>query len=73
LRPSSVAAVPQDLDRVLVIAFAKSHRFTSAHELVDVLAHARRANLSLELRRRGQDLIAVSVAVGALSCHPAAA
>jgi serine/threonine-protein kinase len=59
-RPSLAATVPHDLDHALAIALAKSprDRFASARALVDALAHACRANLSPELRRRGEVLIA---------------
>jgi hypothetical protein len=60
-RPSTIAAVPRDLDRALAIALAKDpeHRFATARELVEAIAAAARADLPIELRRHGEAMIAL--------------
>ena len=59
LRPSSLAAIPRELEEVLAIALAKSKddRFQSAAELADAYANAERGVISEALRRRARALL----------------
>jgi serine/threonine-protein kinase len=58
-RPSLLAELPEDLDRVLAIGMAKdpARRWISGDELADALTAAASSSLSDELRRRADDLV----------------
>jgi eukaryotic-like serine/threonine-protein kinase len=58
LRPSAIAAVPQDIEDVLAIALAKSKddRFQTAGELAAAYADAERGALADTLRRRARNM-----------------
>jgi serine/threonine-protein kinase len=58
LRPSALAQIPPELDRVLQIALAKSRdaRFSSATELATAIAAAMRGSLSEDLAKRARSL-----------------
>ena len=61
VRPSALADVPPDMDLALLIGMAKdpAARYASAAELTAAIDQARRGELAEELRRRGEELIAV--------------
>jgi serine/threonine-protein kinase len=58
-RPSEVARLPPDVDRVLTIAMAKrpAERFATATELADALHAASRGALDADLRARAERLV----------------
>jgi len=59
VKPSGLARIPEDVERVLAIGLAKSaeERFQSARQLADALRAATEGELPPELRRRAEALL----------------